>query len=1105
MKKDTGLSQLFSKIEEYKKKYYTNLLFKGLLIGFALILSVFIFINFLEFFGRFGSVFRATLLFSFLAVALYTFFYLIIRPVFYLFKIGEPLTDQKAAEQIGKFFPEVKDKLLNTLQLMSSISSSESQLLEASINQKTSDLKLIRFADAVNLNENKKYLKFIIPPILGILLISAISPSFFTKSTERIVYFKKDFAEDAPFRFKITNKDLQAVKNEDFNLHLKLIGDALPEDVFLVYNGRKFKMDSKDARNYDFTFSKVQDEIEFHFLASGFKSNSFDLDMVSRPNLLSFNVKLKYPAYLNKSSETYDNVGNLIVPEGTLVEWDFKTADADSLNLVFDDVHKARVSKSILFGDFSFQKKMVNSTNYQINLKNSFSSNNENISYYINVIPDKYPQIQLEQLKDTTLYSYIVLGGNITDDYGLSDFKLFYRKKKEGVGENADAYASIDIPFNKNSLSQTFIYQMGLEKFQLDKNDKLEYYLQLWDNDGVNGRKTTKTSVLTFSMPSNKEFDKEVEKQVNQAEDKLEDVLKKSKELKKSVENLDKTLKSKKEIDFQEKKQVNDLLEKKEELLKELKELQQQFQNLQEKQNRFNKQSPELQQKMDQLQNLLNELMKNEDTKVYEELKKLLEEQQNEKAIEKLDKLKNSDRNLDKDIDRTLKLFKNLKLKQKVEETAKELEKLAEKQENLAEKTESEKDPGKSEELQKEQEKISKEFDEKKEKLKEIEKMSKELKKDVDTKKESQQSVSENQKNAEKQLDNKDNKESSKSQKKAAKTMKAMAAEMVQSIQSAEMKQLDIDIDALRDILENLVKLSFEQEKLMKEFRSISLVDPRFVKYSQEQLKLSDDAKVIEDSLYSLAKRVLQIESFITKEVTDMKNNMDESIQFIRDRKLNQASAKQQFSMTSMNNLALMLSDTFKQMQQMMSMPSSGKGNKKGNTPMPGMEGMGEKQGELNKRMEGLGKSGESGRQLSEELANLANEQAKLRKQIQKMQEELNGTELGKKIGGQLNDLKKQMDESENDLVNKRITPTLIKRQKDIQTRLLEAEKAVKEQELDPKRKSATATTFNRTSPPDLEKFTKEKQKQLELIRTTPPNYTPFYKKQTDNYFKRIK
>jgi hypothetical protein len=66
----------------------------------------------------------------------------------------------------------------------------------------------------------------------------------------------------------------------------------------------------------------------------------------------------------------------------------------------------------------------------------------------------------------------------------------------------------------------------------------------------------------------------------------------------------------------------------------------------------------------------------------------------------------------------------------------------------------------------------------------------------------------------------------------------------------------------LRDILENLIQLSFDQERVMKDFKAVSLQDPRFVKLAQDQLKLQDDAKIIEDSLYALANRVLQIQSF---------------------------------------------------------------------------------------------------------------------------------------------------------------------------------------------------------------------------------------------------
>lgn len=1109
MNKPNSIAVLFDKLDAYKSKYYKNLLIKGSIFTIALFFGAFLLFNTLEYFGRFNSVVRGTLFFALIGVILYSLVFWIIKPILFLSGIRQPLTYETAAKEIGRFFPEIGDRLLNTLQL-AQLSDKDNSLLQASIAQKTQDLKFIRFADAINLNENKKYLKYAIPPLLLTFLIAAYSPSFFSKSTERIVYFRKDFAEEAPFKFKITNKDLKAVKNEDFTLNLELVGNAVPENVFLVYNDRKFKMESKDAKHYDFTFTKIQNPIEFFFQASGFTSNEFDIELISRPNLLSFDVQLHYPSYLNKSSESFDNVGNLVVPEGTVVEWNFRATDTDSLYMLFDGESKKLADDG--FGDrFSYEKRMKNSASYKIQLKNQFSLNRENIDYYINVTPDKFPQIVLEQVKDTTLFNYVILGGNISDDYGLTQFKLFYKPIKEN-NQNTQ-FAAIDIPFSKSQISQSYYYQLPLDNLGLKPGDKLEYFLQVWDNDGVNGSKATKTPVQTFSLPSAKNYDQEIDKQAEKTEKMLEDLTDKAKKLKTDLNNFENKVKSKKDFDFQEKKQLEDLLKKREDLMKEMKEAQQQFDQMQEKQQRFQEQSPEMQQKMEQLRQMMNEMMNDENSKMYEELKKMLEKGMDEKAIEQLEKLRNKDRNLDREIDRMQKLMKQMMLEQKVEKAVDELNKLAEKQDKLgdeSQKNEKTQDGNqkeqKTEELKKEQEKLSKEFEDKKEQLEDIEKLSKELKKDLDTEKEEQKDISEDQKDAEKQLDQKQNSAASKSQKNAARKMKQMAQKMSEAMQSAEMKELDEDMDALRAILENLVTLSFEQEKLMKDFRNMTVSDPRFVKLSQDQLKLQDDAKVVEDSLFALAKRVMQIQSFVTKEVTSMKNSMDESVKFIKERKLNLASAKQQFAMTSINNLALMLSDTFKQMQEMMAqaMPGSGKGKKgKKNSPS---ESMGKMQEQLNQKMQQMGQSqGQGGRAMSEQLAKMAQEQAKIRKMMKDMQDNLKGTELGKKLGGELKELEKKMDENETDLVNKRVNPELIRRSRDIQVRLLEAEKAIQQQEEDPTRQSRTGITVNRTSPPSIEKFLQEKQKQVELIRTVPPTYTPFYKKQTDTYFQKIK
>ena len=97
---------------------------------------------------------------------------------------------------------------------------------------------------------------------------------------------------------------------------------------------------------------------------------------------------------------------------------------------------------------------------------------------------------------------------------------------------------------------------------------------------------------------------------------------------------------------------------------------------------------------------------------------------------------------------------------------------------------------------------------------------------------------------------------------------------------------------------------------------------------SQSQLKLKDDAKVIQDSLLSLAEKVAQISSFITREVGSINENIDGALDFLKDRNRGRALSSQQFAMTSINNLALLLDDTMQQMQMAMSeaMGNPGKG-----------------------------------------------------------------------------------------------------------------------------------------------------------------------------------
>jgi hypothetical protein len=155
---------LIDKLNEFIKKYYTNQLLRGLMVSGAFIVASFIAINILEYYFYLSSLTRKILFFGFIFSSFLLFVWLILLPLLKIYKLGKTLSYEEASKIIGTHFSEVKDKLLNVLQLQkdASISNQDNTLLEASINQKINELKPISFPKAVDFTQNKKYLKFLI-------------------------------------------------------------------------------------------------------------------------------------------------------------------------------------------------------------------------------------------------------------------------------------------------------------------------------------------------------------------------------------------------------------------------------------------------------------------------------------------------------------------------------------------------------------------------------------------------------------------------------------------------------------------------------------------------------------------------------------------------------------------------------------------------------------------------------------------------------------------------------------------------------------------------------------------------------------------------------
>jgi hypothetical protein len=136
-----------------------------------------------EYFGNFNTLLRTLLFYFFILLNLGLIIWLIVPPVLAQLKLGKTLTHDQAADIIGHHFSDVHDKLLNTLQLKKQAveNAAHRELIEASINQKIEALKPVSFPSAINIRDNTKYLKWVIPPAAIICIIASYSTIYFNR------------------------------------------------------------------------------------------------------------------------------------------------------------------------------------------------------------------------------------------------------------------------------------------------------------------------------------------------------------------------------------------------------------------------------------------------------------------------------------------------------------------------------------------------------------------------------------------------------------------------------------------------------------------------------------------------------------------------------------------------------------------------------------------------------------------------------------------------------------------------------------------------------------------------------------------------------------
>lgn len=1123
---------LDQRIREFRQKYYRDKIIRGSLL-LLLITSVVLFVVLLSE-GLFGfSVGVRTFLVTALGLGfLGVGAYMVLWPVAQLYQLSKGLTELEIAGMVQRHFPVINDKLINLLQLRQN-QAPDGSLAAAAIEQKAAEIAPVPIASAINLKVNRKYLWFLLAPLLLFLITQWIRPGLIGAGSHRLLHFNQAFLPPAPFQIKLNDFPSTLVAGQSFELTATVTGDEIPAElsVFIRKKGQADFVNyvlNKDGRTtFTYTIPEVKDDFSLYVGNPEVKTAVADIRVLRRPFIRQFQAYIDYPAYTGLSPEALPaNIGDAKVLKGATIRWRLEPqGDLESAWLVTTDSLKFKQATD---GKLQTSVRVMNDMGYYIGLiSNEGIVNEDTVRYQITALADRYPSLYVIDAQEEfkiDLDPMMPLEVEIGDDFGFSKFSLFYRfVKSGGASAVSEEFTESPLSFSKSLLVQPLAFQIDFTQLGMREGDQIEYYLKVWDNDGVSGAKATTSGTFRAVYPTLDAKYEEASEAQNNAKQQIEALKQKAQSLRQSYKKMQEKLLEQKKLSFDDRKEVQRMVDEHQEMMKQIEEAQKNFEEAKDKMEENSMVSEETMEKMEDLNKILEDMKDPEVEKLLEEIEEKMENINPEELREKMEDLQKNEEDLKKSLERTLELLKQLEVQQKVDELRNKIDNLQEKQENLRENLDKVKTPEDLQNLKDRQDELSEQMENIKEDMKDLQEMKQETKtpdeqkmdelmEKADEAQEKMDGASQDmQKSAEEkqQGSNKSQKSSQQSQQSAGQKQQQASdklQEMSESLaamqMNAQMQQDQENLENLRALLENLLTLSFDQEDLRDAVKALNYGDPALKEKSQAQKKLQDDMGMLRDSLESLANRVFQIQKFVLDESQKITESMDASQTFFRNKQVPMVNFHQQLAMTSLNNLANMLSDVMKQLQQQMQNAQQGQAMcpKPGSGNPQNMQGVTQQQQKLNQQMQD--KMNQGGKMDGQSLQEMAGEQGKIREQLKKVQEQIK-KEGGKPLGD-LDKITQDMIQSETELKNKQFTIETLKRQQDILSRLLQADKSLREREYDDERESKTAKALEQRAPDSLTKEEYRNRIRQELLKSNQLEYSNDFIILIEQYFKKL-
>lgn len=1107
-------AELQDRLQQVRRKEWKTQLLQGalqtglgLLAGWILLLAA-------EATFHLSASFRTGLVLFFLALAVAAAVWWIGRPLGRLLGFLRGEDDERTAARIGEAFPEIKDRLQNLLQLLHDRESAAQfysvDLIDASFRDLSGTLHATDFSTMIDRTALRSMARFFPAMLLFTGVLLALLPGTLGGAAYRLLHCAEEFTPPPEYEFTVSPGNAEVVKGDDVNISVKVGGQLRDALTLLIRPAgqaafEEMKLHQASDGMWHAALSRLRVSTQYSVRAGSAQSEMYLLHVLDRPVVNALRLHLTFPSYSGLPARWLDeNVGDVQALAGTRIQFTLEASkELDSAAAVFSDStsHPLSVDGSTASGTLALRKER----SYHVHvIDREGIGNADPIEYTLRLISDAGPTISivapgtnLDIVGDEQLPMLF----RLSDDYGISRLRLAHRLVHSKYERPADGFTTIEVPLSgRAGLDWLVPSTWVLSTLRLVPEDVVEYYAEVFDNDAVTGPKSARSETFTLRLPSMDEVFADLDKEHDEMRETLVKALTEAQEAKKEMDELSRALKKPQQrLSWEEQQKAADLTRQYQEIQKKMSDVQQTVDKMLNEMQKNNVLSQETLEKYQELQQVMEQMRSPEFAEAMKRLQDAMQQMTPEAMQQAMQQFSFSEEQFRKSIERTLNLLKRIQIEQKMDEMVKRAEEMHKLQEQLAEQTP--KSAKNGEEAAREQEDVRQQYQALEQELEKLKTTMEEFPAEMPLNEMQhlqetlqKEGLDRQLKQISQALRQQEMQQAAQQQQQASQSMESMLQEMRQMQQQMRQNQQRQIVQEMRRAARDLLELSERQERLKNTVRGLDPSSQQFRDNAQEQMNLLRDLGNVTSRLAALSQKTFGISPEMGKAIGESMQRMNDALQSLDQRNGSAAAQQQAEAMGGLNQTAQQLQAAAQGMAQ-----GGGQGM--------GMAGFLQRLQQLGGQQQGIndGTKGLTPEQ-GAALARLAGEQGVVRKSLEELAREASRTGQLSKLLGDLNRVAQDMREVQTDMAQGNMNPEVLQKQDHILSRLLDAQRSMRERDYEKRRKAQTGTEVSRQSPPPVDLTTLEGRNKLQrdLLRALEEGYARDYEELIRKYYEAL-